>query len=227
VTVIVAAPGEFVHTAASWIASTVKTTVQAQGSCSLALAGGSTPRAIYQQLAQLDVPWPAVQIYFGDERRVPPDHVDSNYRMVRESLLDALVASPPLVHRMQALEDGEEAARAYERVLPERLDVLLLGMGGDAHTASLFPGSAATQERMRRILHVPGPPGSVDRLTVTPAVIESAREVAVLVAGRAKARIVREALHSTVDPFLRPVQLAKRGTWILDDEAAAELPPLT
>jgi 6-phosphogluconolactonase len=225
VNVVVAPPRSFAYTAARWIADELNARVAAEGECSLALAGGSTPRAVYQELARLEVPWPLIQVYFGDERRVAANHTDSNYRMVRETLLDRLSAPAAVVHRMQGeLEDGAEAAAAYERVLPAHLDLLLLGMGEDAHTASLFPGSPAILEHSRRVMAVPGPPGS-DRLTITGSEIERARKVAVLVAGGAKARVVRSALYAAVNPLMRPVQLAKHGTWLLDADAAAQLPP--
>jgi len=228
VNVIVAPSRSFAFTAAQWIAVKLNALVEARGQCSLALAGGQTPRAVYQELAQQRVSWPAVRVYFGDERRVPPDHPDSNYRMARESLLDRLPAPGAVVHRMLGeLEDGEEAAAAYERVLPAQLDLLLLGMGGDAHIASLFPGSPAIVEPTMRVVAVPGLPGSVGRLTITGAEVARARDVAVLVAGRSKAEAVREVLHGEVNPMVRPAQLARHGTWLLDADAAAELPLAT
>jgi 6-phosphogluconolactonase len=218
-------PPEFPAAAASWIAGRITSLVDEQGRCGVALAGGETPRLVYRRLADLAVPWESVELYFGDERRVPPDDPQSNFRMLRETLLEGIRGAGPIVHRLEGeWEDGESAALAYERLLPVRLDLVLLGMGADSHTASLFPGSPAVGVKNRRVIPVPGPAGSVPRITLTAPEIERAREICVLVAGRAKAKAVARALHWPVDISMRPIQLARRGTWILDTEAASELP---
>ncbi len=115
------------------------------------------------------------------------------------------------------------AAREYERSLPPRLDVLLLGMGRDGHTASLFPGSAALDERRRLVLPVLGPKPPAERLTITPPVIEAARRVAVIATGEDKAAMVARAIEGPLAPKAVPVQLARRGCWFLDQAAAARL----
>jgi 6-phosphogluconolactonase len=165
-----------------------------------------------------------VHIFFGDERAVPPDHADSNYRMAKESLLDRVAIPPAQVHRIQAESaDREAAARAYEALLPDAIDVLVLGIGEDGHTASLFPGSAALRETERRVLPVVGPKPPPERLTITPPVVLSARHRIVLAAGSGKADAIARALDGPWDPEKTPIQLAKRGAWFVDPPAAAKL----
>jgi 6-phosphogluconolactonase len=211
---------------AAWLAQKIAAATLARGRCSLALPGGTSPIAALQALGTgtlgASVDWPSVDVYFGDERAVPPQDPESNYRMVKEALLSGLRA-PPSVHRMEAdKRDLERAASDYARLLPERLDVLLLGMGSDGHTASLFPGAPALEET-RRVVSVLAPKPPPKRLTITPPVIESALEVAVLATGIAKAEAVRRALEGP--PAVRevPVQLAARGVWFLDPAAASRL----
>ena len=192
---------------------------------SLALAGGSTPRALHAELALLpDLPWDRVAIYFGDERCVPPDHRDSNYRMARESLLDRVPIDPARVHRMRGESlDRDAAARDYEAKLPAALDVLVLGIGEDGHTASLFPGAPSLSEVERRVLPVIGPKPPPERLTITPAVIAAARHVVVLASGRGKCEPVARAIEGTSSPLETPAQLARDALWILDQDAASAL----
>ena len=156
-------------------------------------------------------------MYFGDERAVPPDHPDSNYLMVHRVLLSRVPVPAGQVHRMEAeRSDREAAAREYERSLPPRLDILVLGMGPDGHTASLFPGSAALDERQRLVVPVIGAKAPVERLTITPPVIEAARRVAVIATGEDKAAMVARAIEGPLAPKEVPVQLARRGSWFLD-----------
>jgi 6-phosphogluconolactonase len=209
--------------AAARVATAIERAVRERGSCSVALAGGGTPRPVYEALTQReDLPWDRVAFYFGDERCVPPGDPDSNYRMACEALLNAHPAAE--VHRMEGeLEDRDAAASAYGAALPDQLDVLLLGMGGDGHTASLFPGDDAIDERTRRVVVVHGPKPPPWRLTITPLVIESAREVLVLVSGAGKATTVARALDETTTARELPIKLALSGTWFLDRDAAGEL----
>lgn len=214
------------HTAAAWIANAIVRAVRDNGRCSIALSGGSTPRAVYAELATgfSDVPWANVEIYFGDERAVPPSDAMSNYRMAHDTLLDRVGVPLSSVHRMEGERaDLDAAARDYERVLPATLDVLLLGIGPDGHTASLFPGAPTLDERTRRVLPASSPFPPPRRLTITPPVIAAARRVAVIAAGRDKAAIVQRALDGPRDPRALPVQLALGGTWLLDRDAASEL----
>jgi 6-phosphogluconolactonase len=189
------------------------------------LAGGSTPRAVYRHLAQTQgLPWDKVEIYFGDERAVPPGDPQSNYRMASESLLDAVPIPPDQVHRLLAERpDREAAAEEYARLLPERLDLIILGVGEDGHTVSLFPGSSALRERVRKVVAVVGPQAPLHRLTVTPPVIAAAREKIILVSGAGKAGAVAQALEGPDQPVQCPAQLARDGIWIMDRAAASGL----
>jgi 6-phosphogluconolactonase len=195
-----------------------------RGSASLALAGGTTPKATYEALAQLPLAWSAVDIFFGDERCVPADHVDSNYRMAKSALFDRIAIPSARVHRMLGeLSDRDAAARSYEAELPERLDVVVLGIGEDAHTASLFPGAAALREEVRRVLPVIGPKPPPERLSLTPPVLRSARTCIVLGSGAGKAEPVRRAFKDPLDVVATPIQLARDGVWFLDGPAASAL----
>ncbi len=195
------------------------------GPVSLVMAGGSTPRPVYRWLAAAGgVPWSRVEIYFGDERCVPPDDPDSNYRMVRETLLEPAGIAPERVHRMEAERaDRAAAAAAYAQLLPEHLDVLLLGIGEEGHTLSLFPGSPALRERERRVVPVTTPKPPPDRLTLTPPMVEGARRIFVLARGESKAEAVARALDGPLDVEACPVQLARSGEWLLDPAAAQRL----
>ncbi|HEU4584255.1 MAG TPA: 6-phosphogluconolactonase [Gemmatimonadaceae bacterium] len=216
----------FVDAAAAWIADTIAAVLAERERCSIALAGGRTPRAIYEHLVDryVNVPWPLLDIYFGDERRVPPDDPASNFRMAYDALLSRVPIEPERVHRMPGeREDADRAAREYEAVLPASLDVVLLGLGADGHTASLFPGAPELHERERRVLPSTSPVPPVGRLTITPPVIAAATHVAIMTAGSSKAAAVARALEGRFDPFTLPVQFALRGSWILDRDAAALL----
>jgi 6-phosphogluconolactonase len=193
---------------------------------SLALAGGSTPAPVYRALADLDdVPWARVEIFFGDERAVPPNHPESNFRMARETLLEPAGLPEERVHRMEAERaDRDRAADDYARTLPARLDMLLLGVGSDGHTASLFPGAPTLRERERLVVPA-GPPaeGGMWRLTVTPPVLEAAAHVFVLARGPDKAEAVARALEGGWAPEECPAQLVRGGAWLLDAGAAGKL----
>lgn len=226
--IFVREPPDLHALAAKWIRGAMNTGIS-QGSCSIALAGGNTPRPVYERLAsppiveQID--WGKVSVYFGDERAVAPDDPQSNYRMARESLLDRVPIPPHQVHRMEAeAADLEAEAAAYERLLPDALDLLVLGLGPDGHVASIFPGSAALRETGRRVLGVtdsPKPPPR--RLTITPPVIEAARSIVMIVTGADKARVVARTLDGPGFPRDLPSQLARNGAWFLDAAAAALL----
>jgi 6-phosphogluconolactonase len=169
--------------------------------------------------------WSRVTVLFADERALPPGDPESNYRLVREALLDPLGARAPRVVRMAAdSADLEGAAREYEAELALPLDLLVLGIGEDGHVASLFPGSALLGERVRRVAAVtdsPKPPAR--RLTLTPRAIAEARGLLVLAAGADKAAAVAAALAAGADPARIPAALARAGEWLVDREAAARL----
>jgi 6-phosphogluconolactonase len=180
---------------------------------------------VYRRLALASaIDWARVQVYFNDERAVPPDHPESNYGMVRGALLSLVPIPAANVHRMEAERaDLAAAAREYERQLPPALDVLVLGMGADGHTASLFPGSAALGERRRLVLPVTGTKAPLQRLTITAPVISSARSIGVIATGGDKAAMVARAIEGPTAPAEVPAQLARGGAWFLDRAAAAML----
>lgn len=208
--------------------------IAARGAFHLALAGGATPRGLYALLAgpglagRLD--WTRVQLYFGDERCVAPDHPDSNYRMVREALLDHLPVAPQ-VHRIAGERAPGQAAADYAALLASQLpdgvfDLVLLGLGPDGHIASLFPGSAALDERRATVAAVYLPLLDAWRISLTLPLLNRARHLLLLVSGAAKAAVVRQALHDATAAL--PVQrLRPHGTleWFLDAAAAARLAP--
>ena len=187
----------------------------------IALAGGTTPRALYERLAATDLPWSRTEVFFGDERCVPPDHPDSNYRMAREALLSKV---PARVHRMP----GETCdAAAYERELRgvfgaggPTFDLVILGLGSDGHTASLFSGDPAVAERKRWVMRVSRP--DHPRITLTLPVLSAARVALFLVAGAAK----REALQRLLAREAVPAALVEAETvTVIADPAAAPAGP--
>lgn len=226
--VVVETPAAFPRRAATWLAKTILDVLTARGRCTLALSGGTTPQPVYAALAGPDlvagIDWSRVDVYFGDERAVPPEDAASNFHMAMESLLSKVAIPPRQIHRMEGERaDLNAAANAYAQQLPAALDVLILGIGGDGHTASLFPGSPALAERQRRVVVVEGPKPPRRRLTITPPVIAAARHVAVLVTGRDKAAAVARALDGETPANEVPAALARHGVWFLDRAAAARL----
>ncbi len=214
--------------------------VRERGVFHVALAGGSTPRQLYRQLSHPDiarkVDWERVHIYFGDERSVPCDHPASNYRMAKESLLDRVPIPASHIHRMKTeLDDMGEVARRYEEVLLENLpvsdggvplfDLILLGIGPDGHTASLFPGTDILNERERFVAAVYVEEKTTWRVSLTFPVIDSARHILFLVAGKDKQQVVKMVLSGTPTSPPLPVQMlhpAGEVEILLDSEAAGE-----
>jgi 6-phosphogluconolactonase len=217
----------FADSAARRLAAEIRRVLESRERCSLALSGGSTPRPVYLSLAAElpdGDPWRRIDVFFGDERCVPPGDPASNYRMVREALLERVPVGRPQVHRMEGERaDHDEAARAYEAVLPERLDLLVLGLGDDGHTVSLFPGAPSLAETHRRVIAVSAPTSPRDRLTITPPVIRDARLTIGLVAGTPKADALARVIDGPYAPDRTPGQLARGGLWIADTAAAARL----
>lgn len=204
------------------------------------LAGGNTPKALYALLASTEyrhrVDWDSVSFFFGDERAVPPDHPDSNYRTAGDALFRPLGIADGKIHRMKAEADVlEAAADAYERELrsvigggPPQFDLVLLGMGPDGHAASLFPGSPALTERKRWVAPVtdaPKPPPR--RLTLTIPVLNAARQVLFMVTGADKTAALREVLHGSASADQYPAKLIRPGAdrlvWLVDEAAGAVL----
>jgi 6-phosphogluconolactonase len=211
-----------------------------RGRFAVALSGGSTPKRLYQLLAgepfrnQLD--WGRVGIFWGDERCVPPDDPQSNYRMAREAMLEKLPIPADHIHRMEAERpDLDAAARDYQNVLarvlpgePPALDLVLLGMGPDGHTASLFPHTDALHETTRWVVPNHVPQLHTNRLTLTRPILNRAREVLFLVAGADKAERLAEVLAGPADPTRLPSQSIQPDgqlVWFIDQAAAGRLPP--
>src|ERR1700682_542198 len=210
------------------------------GAFRVALAGGSTPRAMYRCLAdaeyRLQVDWGKVHIYWGDERGVPPDHPDSNYGMARTELLLRVPIPSQNVHRMEAeRSDLGRAAESYEELLRKglerdshgfpRFDLILLGMGTDGHTASLFPGTRGVRGTSRWVSTPKDPHSGLRRMTLTLPVIKAARRVLFLVCGAEKAATLRAVLRHEQDPPL-PAELVvvpEGERLFLVDELAASL----
>lgn len=209
------------------------------GRFSVALSGGNTPRSVYSLLAQqykASLPWDKIHIFFGDERLVPPDHPDSNYRMANEALLSHVPIPQENVHRIRAELDPEAAAKDYENQLRSffqlannawpRFDLIMLGLGEDGHTASLFPGSSALGENSRLAAPTWVEKKKTFRITLTYPVLNHAAEVEFLVSGSGKAQILRDVLNQSGSAAF-PAQRIKpengRLVWLLDQDAASLL----
>lgn len=208
--------------------------ISGSGRFAVALAGGSTPKRAYELLANTyrdDVDWSGVHVFFGDERSVPPDHEDSNFRMANEALLSHVPVGS--VHRVRGELPPPEAAADYERELleffagPPVFDLALLGIGEDGHTASLFPRTAALDVRDRLATENPVEKLGTTRITLTAPAINASREVAFLVAGEGKAEALEEILEGDADPHDYPAKLIRPAerdpTWMVDTAAAALL----
>jgi 6-phosphogluconolactonase len=189
----------------------------------IALSGGSTPRRAYELAARIEPDWVAVELWWGDERCVPPEDERSNFRLAREAMLDHLATPPRAVHRIRGELDPAEAARLYDEELRDvALDLVLLGLGPDGHTASLFPHDPALVEEERLAVSVQRP--DVARVTLTPPPLRAARHVVFLVVGDDKADAARRAFGEPPNSAT-PASLirGRRTTSILDRAAAAEL----
>jgi len=230
------------HAAAELFAKLAGDAIRTSGRFAVALAGGSTPRGVYTLLASdpfaSRVNWPRVHVFWGDERCVPPGHPESNYRMARETLLDHVPIPPANVHRIPCEQEPTRAAAAYERTLwkffavspeggPPRFDLILLGMGDDGHTASLFPGTTALHERRRWVVAHYVEKLQAWRVTLTPVVLNAAAHVIFLVSGAGKAARLRQVLRGPYQPDVLPAQIVQPATgrlvWLVDAEAAAHL----
>lgn len=212
---------------------------------SVALSGGSTPREFYALLANKEAPyrdqlaWEKIHFFWGDERHVPPDHADSNFRMANEAMLSKVAVPSENVHRIAAeMPDANAAAEAYEQELrrffqadqqqPPRLDLALMGMGPDGHTASLFPKTAALHESKRWVVRNWVEKLHTDRITLTAQVLCNAAHVLFLVAGADKAVALRDVLHGPYHPDQWPAQIFRncsaRVVWLIDQLAARQSP---
>jgi 6-phosphogluconolactonase len=229
-----------VDAAAKQFIACAQAAISARGIFQVALSGGSTPRPLFALLASTHrkaLDWEAVRFWWGDERCVPPDHADSNYRMAREALLEPLAVPAMQVARMVGEAPNREGealryAGELERALPRDgdapiFDLMLLGMGADGHTASLFPGTGAVKVRDQVVVRAVPPAyvkPAVDRISVTAPVIEAAREIHALIAGADKAEALVEVLEGTPDLDVRPAGLlrsARGQVRVFVDAAAA------
>ena len=237
--IVLADAAEVAQAAADLFRRACADAVGARGVCAVALAGGSTPKGLYSLLAtdtslRRSIPWDRIEFFWGDERHVAPDHRDSNYRMADEAMLSHVPVEPRRVHRVQTEQpDAAVAASLYEAELRRtlaadrdipRLDLILLGLGPDGHTASLFPGTLALSERRRLFAANRVESLGTDRITATYPLLNAARQVVFVVAGAEKAPAVRSVLQPDANDPILPARLVtpERGTlhWLLDRAAA-------
>ena len=225
-------PEELAEAAAHNFAARAAEAIEDRGRFAVVLAGGSTPKTAYEILARdyaETVDWSNVHVFFGDERTVPPDHEDSNYRMAREALLDHVPVGS--VHRMRGELPPDEAAASYEDELRgffgaeglPRFDLILLGIGGDGHTASLFPETSALEVADRWVAANPVLKLDTTRVTLTVPVLNVALTVNFLVAGEGKAEALKEILEGDADPRTYPAKLVQPPggpAWMVDRAAA-------
>ncbi len=225
--------------AAEHFVAAAEDAIDKRGRFTVALSGGSTPQETYSRLADpsvaTQVSWRNVQLFWGDERSVPPDHPDSNYRMVRKTLIQKVPIPQTNVHRIQGELDPDLAAEAYVDELQSvfaseerpRFDLIFLGMGKDGHIASLFPGSLALRETEHWVLAVFAEAFQAWRVTLTLPVLNSARQLSFLVAGKSKADRLQEVLEGEPQPESLPAQIIQprngQVTWLVDQAAAAKL----
>ena len=233
------------QTAAAEFLEAAKKAVREKGNFRVALSGGSTPKALYGLLMdnpvlQAMVPWGKIQFYFGDERHVPPDDTESNFRMATEAMLAKAPVDAKQVHRIkgekrnaaQAAEEYEEDLRTSfglaEGQLP-RFDLVLLGMGPEGHTASLFPGTKALREEHRLVVSNWVGKLYTDRITLTPPVLNNAARIMFMVHGGEKAPALKAVLEGRYEPDQLPAQIIKpkegKVLWLVDPTAAAMLTP--
>ncbi len=227
-------PETIAREAAIFIAELSEEMIELRGRFSIALSGGSTPKLLYQTLASSEfaphIDWPSIDVFFSDERCVSPDHPDSNYRMARDALLSHVPIPGDNIYRMHGENpEPNEAAKEYGEILKEKfgsggIDLVLLGMGDDGHTASLFPGTAAVKEPKHRCVANFVEQLNAWRLTLTAPFINRSGNVIVLVAGESKTRTVAEVLEGEPNPARYPIQLIHPNEgkliWFLDAAAA-------
>jgi 6-phosphogluconolactonase len=235
---------KLIHEAAEHVVEVASRGITDNARVAIALSGGSTPRHLYTLLASEKyskrIDWSKVDIFWGDERCVPPDNPQSNYWLARETLLDAVPIPVSNVHRIHGEQDPEKAAAVYEKELrtffganttdgSPRLgfDLILLGMGDNGHTASLFPGSPAVNEKERWVMEQYVEVVSMWRITLTPVAINAAKNVIFIVSGVEKAERLHDVLEGPFQPEVLPAQIVKpargRLLWLVDKAAASRL----
>ncbi len=228
------------HAAARYVVQVANESIAAHGSFTFALSGGSTPKKLYALLAcdpyRQQIDWTKAEIFWCDERCVPPEDVESNYHLAREVMLSMLPIPAGQIHRMPADEaDRAAAAVAYEQEIRRvfgtnglpSFDLMQLGLGPEAHTASLFPHQPSLQETERLVMFVTVPKPPPPRLTLTPPVLNAARHILFLVTGAEKADAVRAVVEGDDQPADYPAQIVRptqgEVTWMLDTAAASTL----
>jgi 6-phosphogluconolactonase len=232
-------PAQLARGAAEFVLGCASQALSENNRFSLVLAGGSTPSATYRALARVlprsGLDQRKFEFYWGDERCVPPDHAQSNFGMAHQALLDVLEVAESQVYRMDCDGDPEVGAAAYERLLRDRFpnegappfDLVLLGLGEDGHTASLFPGSASLEETRRWVAAERVKSLEAWRMTLTPPGINGSARVAFLVQGENKADAVHQVIAGAHDPLRWPAQVIepRQGElhWFLDEAAAAKI----
>lgn len=228
--------------AAQFVVQSVSLKRELGHSYSVALSGGSTPQGFFSRLAadpyRSQVDWSSIHVFWGDEREVSPDHADSNFRMAKEHLLDCVPIPPDQVFRMEGERPAAEAAVRYEDVLQRafslknkevvpRFDLILLGMGPDGHTASLFPETSVLKGAKRWVAAPWVEKFHTHRITLTPLVINAARQILFVVSGSDKAQAAQAVLEGTFQPSQYPAQLVDpvqgEVIWLMDREAASQL----
>jgi len=238
-------PAALALAAAELFVTAANEAVRERGYFAVALSGGNTPRGLYETLAypplREQVAWDRVHVFWGDERCVPPDHSESNFRMARHTLLNHVPIPARNIHRIHGEMEPDKAAARYEQVLRRffsrdheqsqdilpHFDLVLLGLGNDGHTASLFPGTPALHEQTRWVVaqHVDQVHGW--RITLTPVAINAARQATFLVSGQAKAERLRQVLQGPRNPDRLPAQIVRPRDghllWLADADAAALL----
>jgi 6-phosphogluconolactonase len=229
-------PDALAHEAADRIITAAQNAIETKHRFTIALSGGSTPKALYTILAsdayRKQIDWPRVEMFFGDERCVPPDDPESNFRMAKEAMLSKIPIPGDNIYRMRGEIEPEQAAIEYGRMLKDKfgdggLDLVLLGIGEDGHTLSLFPGTKAVTETHHRVVanyaeH--STTGKSWRITMTAPFINESEQIFVLAAGAAKAKILSEVLEGPRDPDRLPIQYIQPAhgkiIWLLDAAAA-------
>jgi len=226
-------PNDVAAALANRFMETGREAIAQRGAFTVSLAGGTTPKAAYALLAHAPsdaLDWGKVQIYFGDERCVPPDDDQSNYKMAREAFLDAVKIPSWNVHRIRAEEEPAKAAEWYRDALvaafgnQPRFDLVMLGMGPDGHTASLFPGTDPMTNDAALVRAVYSESQSQWRITLTPAVLNGARAVVFAVEGAGKTAMLHTVREGPYDPSAHPSQIVAPSdgtlTWLVDKAAA-------
>jgi 6-phosphogluconolactonase len=232
---------ELAHKAAQQFIAVANDAVTRSGRFTVALSGGSTPRALYSLLASADyrgqINWRCVHLFWGDERCVPPDHTESNYSMVHEALLSKIQMPPENIHRMTGEKEPRLAASEYEDELRRffqlspgqlpRFDLILLGLGEDGHTASLFPGTAALNDDKHLVATVYVERLKAHRLTITLPVINTGAQVSFLIAGESKSAIVKALLGGDANPTRYPaakiIPASGKLAWFITQDAGSRL----